>query len=223
MAVFPTAVKTFTTHSNGGEVVAAEHINDIQAEVAAIENVIGPGSQYYYVSGIRYAYGTLRDRFAVVESGTTRWYSDMGLGTAWTANSLGGGVYSVTWPTWPTSGQYYASRDTTNGLITVPVAGLYSVSAQVNLSVATTIGSPTTVGYMTSASIVRKPSGGSTFASSLADQTTMGTSLSLGGLVELAAGDTLRLQVTPATNYTYSLGTLVGSGCYLGVVLERSI
>lgn len=42
MAVFPRGIKSFLTHKNLLDDVKAEHINDIQDEVIAIEEVLGP-------------------------------------------------------------------------------------------------------------------------------------------------------------------------------------
>lgn len=42
MAVFPRAIKSFITHKNLLDDVKAEHINDLQDEVVAIQEVLGP-------------------------------------------------------------------------------------------------------------------------------------------------------------------------------------
>jgi hypothetical protein len=42
MAVFPRAIKSFPTHHNLIDDVKAEHVNDLQDEVVAIQEVLGP-------------------------------------------------------------------------------------------------------------------------------------------------------------------------------------
>lgn len=77
-ASFPSTVANFDTRSNVTEVIYAEHVNDLQNEVMAIETALGASSTVSlrtstWAGGSSFAFttnwGTLADRLNNIESG----------------------------------------------------------------------------------------------------------------------------------------------------------
>jgi len=70
-AIFPTAVKTFTTRHDKIDDVQASHVNDLQNEVNAIEVTVGANVQIWSPSflGTAWNFGTVANRLKVIQNG----------------------------------------------------------------------------------------------------------------------------------------------------------
>jgi len=128
-ASFPTTIKSFTTKTDGaGQTIYAAHVNDLQAEVVAIETAIITGP--FPIAGVSYTFpaadGLAGAALTTDAAGTLTWAGgvvaltdgatpalDASLGSVFTLSAAGNRTIAV--PSNPTTGQKIVIRHLASG------------------------------------------------------------------------------------------------------------